>query len=277
MARRRASSTSTRSIPDGTRALDRRARSRSPTASCVVLVGPSGCGKSTLLRLVAGLETPTRGDDPHRRPRRRTTLSPQERNVAMVFQDYALYPHMTVRENLEFPLRMREARARRASTRASRGSRSMLDLGAAARPPAASSSPAASASASRWAARWCASPRVSCSTSRSRTSTPSCASQVRAEIAELQRRTRTTMLYVTHDQVEAMTLGHRVAVLNRGRAPAGRAAARALRPAGERVRRGLHRQPADEPLPDAARRERRGPAGSRIGDQTAPRRRAPAA
>ena len=72
----------------------------------VVLVGPSGCGKSTLLRLVAGLEEPTAGvlriGD-----RDATGLRAQERNVAMVFQDYALYPHMTVRENLEFPLRMR--------------------------------------------------------------------------------------------------------------------------------------------------------------------------
>ena len=71
--------------------------------------------------------------------------------------------------------------------------------------------------------------------------------QVRAEIKALQQRTTTTTLYVTHDQVEAMTLGDRVAVLDHGVAAAGRAAARALRPARERVRRGLHRQPADEP------------------------------
>src|SRR5438094_6292487 len=77
-----------------------------PDGALVVLVGPSGCGKSTVLRLVAGLETPTAGrilaDD-----RDMTDLSPRWRNLAMVFQQHALYPHMTVRQNLRFGLRMR--------------------------------------------------------------------------------------------------------------------------------------------------------------------------
>src|SRR5215471_15679331 len=72
----------------------------------VVLVGPSGCGKSTLLRLVAGLEEPTAGTI-RIGGKAVNALRPQERNVAMVFQDYALYPHLTARENLDFPLRMR--------------------------------------------------------------------------------------------------------------------------------------------------------------------------
>ena len=73
----------------------------------VVLVGPSGCGKSTVLRIVAGLETPT-GGVVRIGGRDATGLAAQQRNVAMVFQDYALYPHMTARENLDFPLRMRK-------------------------------------------------------------------------------------------------------------------------------------------------------------------------
>src|SRR5213075_131593 len=73
----------------------------------VVLVGPSGCGKSTLLRIVAGLETPT-GGVVRIGNRDATGLAAQQRNVAMVFQDYALYPHMTARENIDFPLRMRK-------------------------------------------------------------------------------------------------------------------------------------------------------------------------
>ena len=95
----------------------------------LVLVGPSGCGKSTVLRLLAGLEAPTRGDAPHRRPRRRTRCRRRQRNVAMVFQDYALYPHTTVRGNLAFPLEMRGlprdeiARARRETAAA------LLELG----------------------------------------------------------------------------------------------------------------------------------------------------
>ena len=94
--------------------------------------------------------------------------------------------------------------------------------------------------------------------------------QVRAEIAELRRRTGITMLYVTHDQVEAMTLGDRVAVIDRGRAPAGRPAARALREPRQRLRRGLHRQPADEPRARPRHVRPRRPRRSR-------RRRAPAA
>jgi ABC-type sugar transport system ATPase subunit len=180
----------------------------------VAIVGPSGCGKSTLLRLLAGLEEPTRG-----------TLRiggrevggepPQARNVAMVFQDYALYPTMSVRDNLGFPLRMRglrgaELRARvervaellalaplldRLPRQLSGGERQRVAMGRAlVREPAAFllDEPLSNLDAVL---------RV----------------QVRAEIGELQRRTGATMLYVTHDQAEAMTLGQRVAVLRGGR------------------------------------------------------------
>ena len=180
----------------------------------LALVGPSGCGKSTVLRLLAGLETPT-GGAIRIGGRDVSALPPRERNVAMVFQDYALYPHLTVRENLEFPLRMRGvAKAERAERVArvaellalaallertprqlSGGERQRVAMGRAlVREPAAFllDEPLSNLDAKL---------RV----------------QLRAEIVELRRRVPTTMLYVTHDQVEALTLGDRVAVLERGR------------------------------------------------------------
>jgi ABC-type sugar transport system ATPase subunit len=180
----------------------------------LVVVGPSGCGKSTLLRLLAGLEAPSAGTI-RIGGRVVNELPPQERNVAMVFQDYALYPHMTVRENLAFPLRMRglsrdAVRARAEAVAAlleitpllerrprqlSGGQRQRVAMGRAlVREPSA----------------FLLDEPLSNLDARLRVT-------VRAELGELQRRTGTTMLYVTHDQVEAMTLGHRVAVLDRGR------------------------------------------------------------
>jgi ABC-type sugar transport system ATPase subunit len=180
----------------------------------VALVGPSGCGKSTVLRLLAGLEAPTRGTISIG-GRAVNDVPPQARNVAMVFQDYALYPNRTVRGNLSFPLEMRrlarEEVARRVEAVAelleirglldrlprelSGGERQRVAMGRAlVREPAAFllDEPLSNLDAKL---------RV----------------QVRAEIAELRKRARTTMLYVTHDQVEAMTLGDRVAVLRSGR------------------------------------------------------------
>ncbi|RIL06381.1 MAG: sugar ABC transporter ATP-binding protein [Proteobacteria bacterium] len=179
----------------------------------LVLVGPSGCGKSTVLRILAGLEEPSAGTI-RLGGRVVNDLSPRERNVAMVFQDYALYPHMTVRENLVFPLRMRklgkDEQARRVAWAAellglgellerlprelSGGQRQRVAMGRAlVREPAVFllDEPLSNLDAKL---------RVA----------------VRAEIEQLQRRTGTTMLYVTHDQVEAMTLGDRVAVLRDG-------------------------------------------------------------
>jgi len=179
----------------------------------LVLVGPSGCGKSTLLRIIAGLDAADSGSVSIG-GRDVSALGPPERNVAMVFQDYALYPHMTVRRNLEFPLRVRgdgagereakvkricgmlglEALLERLPRELSGGQRQRVAMGRAlVREPAVSllDEPLSNLDA------------------RLRT-------EVRAEIAELQRSTGTTMIYVTHDQVEAMTLGHRVAVLDRG-------------------------------------------------------------
>ena len=178
----------------------------------MVFVGPSGCGKSTLLRLTAGLEDPTSGT--LRIGGRAVSGPPQGRNVAMVFQDYALYPYMSVRGNLEFPLRMRklsrnEIRQKvewaadllgmtdwleRLPKELSGGQRQRVAMGRAlVRDPTVFllDEPLSNLDAKL---------RV----------------QVRSEIAELQRRMATTMIYVTHDQVEAMTLGDRVAVIHQG-------------------------------------------------------------
>ncbi len=179
----------------------------------LVLVGPSGCGKSTILRLIAGLESLTSGTlriggavVNH--------LSPQARNMAMVFQDYALYPHMTVRKNLEFPLRMRRLAPAEIERRVVRVA-GLLDLQPlmARLPKQLSGGQRQRVAMGRALVR---EPAVSLLDEPLSNLDAQLRVQVRAEIAELQRRTGTTMLYVTHDQVEAMTLGKRVAVMHGG-------------------------------------------------------------
>jgi multiple sugar transport system ATP-binding protein len=179
-----------------------------------VLVGPSGCGKSTALRIVAGLEEPT-GGTLRIGDRAVNALRPQERNVAMVFQDYALYPHLTARGNLEFPLKMRRmgrgARAQRIDAVAA-----LLDIGALLDrlPRQLSGGQRQRVAMGRALVR---EPSVFLLDEPLSNLDAKLRVQVRAEIKDLQRRTRTTMMYVTHDQVEAMTLGDRVVVLDRGR------------------------------------------------------------
>ena len=139
-----------------------------------MLVGPSGCGKSTLLRMLAGLEEITGGtiaidgkvvND----------VESKDRDIAMVFQSYALYPHMTVADNMAFSLKLRKADPKMMAERVAHASKILnLDPYLTA---FRASSPAGSGSAWRWAARSCATRRCSCSTSRCRTSTPSCASR----------------------------------------------------------------------------------------------------
>ena len=180
----------------------------------LVLVGPSGCGKSTLLRLVAGLEAVTAGTL-RIGDRIANELSPRERNVAMVFQDYALYPHKSVRGNLEFPLRMRGL-ARDEMAKRVAWAADVLDIaGVLDRLPRQLSGGqqqrvAMGRALVREPAVFLLDEPLSNLDAKLRV-------EVRAEIADLQRRMNTTMLYVTHDQTEAMTLGHRVAVLKEGR------------------------------------------------------------
>ncbi len=180
----------------------------------LVLVGPSGCGKSTSLRMVAGLETPTSGrifigDEEV------TALAPKDRDIAMVFQNYALYPHMTVKENLSFALRLRhlpkaeierrvaaaaEARGlkpylQRLPKALSGGQRQRVALGRAiVREPAGFLFPEPPSNLD-------AKMRV----------------EMRSEIIRLHHRLGSTMIYVTHDQTEAMTMGERIVVMNGGR------------------------------------------------------------
>jgi multiple sugar transport system ATP-binding protein len=179
----------------------------------LVVVGPSGCGKSTVLRLIAGLETPSRGDiliD----GRVVTPLPPQERNIAMVFQNYALYPHKTVRQNLAFGLRMRSTNRSETAERVSRvagmlGLQHLLDR----RPAQLSGGQRQRVALGRAIAREADAFLLDEPLSNL---DPRLRGETRAELALLHRRLGATMLYVTHDQEEAMTLGTRVAVMREG-------------------------------------------------------------
>jgi multiple sugar transport system ATP-binding protein len=179
----------------------------------VALVGPSGCGKSTTLRIVAGLEEPTAGKvmigD-----RDVTNVPPAERDIAMVFQSYALYPHMTVYENLAFALRMRkrpetEIRERVQSAAAALEIVEYLDR----KPKALSGGQRQRVAIGRAVVR---EPAVFLFDEPLSNLDAVLRSEMRREIARIQKKTGTTSLYVTHDQVEAMTLADRIVVLRAG-------------------------------------------------------------
>jgi ABC-type sugar transport system ATPase subunit len=180
----------------------------------LVLVGPSGSGKSTALRLLAGLEEATAGEL-HIGDRRVDGLPPQQRNLAMVFQNYALYPHMSVAANLEFPLKMqpmsRTERRRRVMEVAG-----LLGLGELLqrKPAQLSGGQRQRVAMGRALVRM---PQVFLMDEPLSNLDAKLRVAIRTEIADLQRRIGVTTLYVTHDQIEAMTLGQRVAVLDRGR------------------------------------------------------------
>src|SRR5450759_2807321 len=200
-------------FPDGTRAVVD-CTLRIADGELVVFVGPSGCGKSTLLRLLAGLDQVTSGTL-RIGDRVVNDLAPQERNVAMVFQDYALYPFMSVRRNLEFPLKMRQL-PREEMQRRIDWAAGLLDITALLDrlPKQLSGGQRQRVAMGRALVR---EPTVFLLDEPLSNLDAKLRVQVRAEIGELQRRTATTMIYVTHDQVEAMTLGDRVVVLNPGR------------------------------------------------------------
>ncbi len=179
----------------------------------IVLVGPSGCGKSTLLRMVAGLETVTRGDV-HIGGRRVNDLDPAERDIAMVFQNYALYPHMSVRDNMAYGLKNRGESKAVIEERVAEAAR-MLELGQYLdRKPRALSGGqrqrvAMGRAIVRQPAAFLFDEPLSNLDAKLRVS-------MRMEIRKLQQRLGTTSLYVTHDQLEAMTLADRLVVLNGG-------------------------------------------------------------
>ena len=179
----------------------------------LVLVGPSGSGKSTVLRLVSGLESPTSGrvliDDEDM-----TAVSPQRRDVAMVFQSYALYPHMTVRQNLAFGLRMRKVPMPDIQTAVNRTAE-MLDIEALLdrRPAQLSGGQRQRVAVGRALAR---DARVYLLDEPLSNLDPLLRVETRTELGLLHRRLGATMMYVTHDQEEAMTLGTRIAVMRDG-------------------------------------------------------------
>jgi multiple sugar transport system ATP-binding protein len=180
----------------------------------VILVGPSGCGKSTVLRMIAGLEDITSGDlfigD-----ERVNDKAPRERNLAMVFQNYALYPHLTVFENIAFPLRLSKQLSDEEITKKVEAAADLLDLREhLTRKPANLSGGqrqrvAMGRAIVREARAFLFDEPLSNLDAKLR-------GQMRAEISRLQRRLGITTVYVTHDQTEAMTLGDRVAVLRKG-------------------------------------------------------------
>ena len=233
----------------------------------VTLVGPSGCGKSTLLRMIAGLESI--GDGKIRIGKRVVNnLAPKDRDIAMVFQNYALYPHKTVAENMSFGLKLRrtakaeiEARVRRAAEilhvtpylsryprQLSGGQRQRVAMGRAiVRDPQVFlfDEPLSNLDAKL---------RV----------------QMRAEIKELHQRLKTTTIYVTHDQIEAMTMADRIVVMRDGVVEQVGAPLDLYDRPATLVRRGIHRLAGDEPPEgvDPRQREAIVPDGDRRG--TAP-------
>ncbi len=194
-------------------ALDRITLSVEP-GEIVVVVGPSGCGKSTTLRLVAGLEEPDDGTVAIA-GRPMAGVPPQDRDVAMVFQGYALYPHMTVRQILDFPLRMRGMpRERRASAVAEAAALLRIERLLDRRPGELSGGERQRVAMGRAIVR---KPRVFLFDEPLSNLDTSLRADLRLEIGRLVRRLGVTALYVTHDHVEAMTLADRVCVMRAGR------------------------------------------------------------
>jgi sn-glycerol 3-phosphate transport system ATP-binding protein len=180
----------------------------------MVLVGPSGCGKSTALRMVAGLEQPTAGSILIG-GRDVAGLSPGARDVAMVFQSYALYPHMTVRKNLAFPLRRRRMERAEIEQRVAAVAEMLeLDELLHRKPAQLSGGQRQRVAMGRALIR---EPLAFLLDEPLSNLDAKLRSELRAELKRLHARLEITMIYVTHDQVEAMTLGDRIAVMNRGR------------------------------------------------------------
>jgi len=179
----------------------------------LVLLGPSGCGKTTALRCIAGLEEPTAGDIEIDGVRV-NDLPPKDRDVAMVFQNYALYPHLSVRENIGFPLAMRRTPKRERERRVAETAEALeltrlLDR----KPAQLSGGERQRVALGRAIVRR---PKVFLFDEPLSNLDAKLRVQMRGELVRLHRRLAATMLYVTHDQVEAMTMGQRIAILHRG-------------------------------------------------------------
>jgi multiple sugar transport system ATP-binding protein len=180
----------------------------------VVFVGPSGCGKSTLLRMIAGLESITAGEL-HIGERLANDVAPAERRIAMVFQSYALYPHMTVYENMAFALKLAGHKAAEVRQMVERAA-AILQLTPLLKrkPKELSGGQRQRVAIGRAIVR---KPEVFLFDEPLSNLDASLRVQMRVEISRLHQELKTTMIYVTHDQVEAMTLGERIVVFNGGR------------------------------------------------------------
>jgi len=184
-----------------------------PEGELLVLLGPSGCGKSTMLRLIAGLEELDSGQI-FIGERRVDKLQPKDRNVAMVFQNYSLYPHMTVEKNLDFPLKVAkyaksERRERIAQTAELLGLTDQLKM----RPGQLSGGQRQRVALGRAIIRQ---PDLFLLDEPLSNLDAELRVRMRREIVALQKQLKTTMVYVTHDQTEALTMADRIAVLNDG-------------------------------------------------------------
>ena len=178
-----------------------------------ILLGPSGCGKSTVLRIIAGLEQPTEGSviidgEPV------DHLAPRDRDIAFVFQSYALYPHMTVFENLAFSLRLRRAATTEIESRV-RDAAQLLEIDTLLerRPQELSGGQRQRVALGRAIVRH---PKIFLFDEPLSNLDATLRASMRLELARLHRRLRTTIVYVTHDQAEALTLGEKIIVLNQG-------------------------------------------------------------
>jgi multiple sugar transport system ATP-binding protein len=180
----------------------------------VVLLGPSGCGKTTTLRMLAGLETVTEGNI-YIGDERINDIPTQHRDLAMVFQSYALYPHMTIADNIAYPLRVRKVNAQERDERVKRVA-ALLEIEAllSRKPRQLSGGERQRVALARAIIR---EPRAYLMDEPLSNLDARLRVQMRAELKRLQQQLGTTTIYVTHDQAEAMTLAHRVAVMRKGK------------------------------------------------------------
>jgi multiple sugar transport system ATP-binding protein len=202
----------TKVYPDGTRAVSGMDL-QSEDGEFIVLVGPSGCGKTTALRMVAGLEEITEGEI---RIGERVVnhVAARDRDIAMVFQSYALYPHLTVRQNIAFGLKLRKVDKREVDRRVENAAQILgLDQLLDKKPRALSGGQRQRVAMGRAIVR---EPQAFLMDEPLSNLDAKLRVQVRAEISAIQRNLGTTTVYVTHDQVEAMTMGDRVAVMRKG-------------------------------------------------------------
>ena len=198
--------------PNGTRALED-VNIEINDGEFVVLVGPSGCGKTTLLRMVAGLEDITEGDISIA-DNVVNEVAPKDRDIAMVFQNYALYPHMSVYDNMAFSLKLRKLPKEEIDKKVKEAAKTLeIDELLDRKPKALSGGQRQRVAMGRAIVR---SPQAFLMDEPLSNLDAKLRVQMRAELGQLHAQLETTTLYVTHDQVEAMTMGDRVAVIRKG-------------------------------------------------------------